>query len=121
VLGINGVYICLITFLGTFLLRTARRLPRRASSVDQLQTRSHGRRDARFNDRREMPSSTRVEERTPLRSSVQLFPAAGITWGNAAYMAIITFTTVGLGDFSPPFIYHDTTYVDVCLQCQGCV
>ena len=32
------------------------------------------------------------------------------------YMAIITFTTVGLGDFSPPFIYHDTTYLDVCLQ-----
>ena len=31
-------------------------------------------------------------------------------------MAIITFTTVGLGDFSPPFIYRDTTYVDVCIQ-----
>ena len=26
----------------------------------------------------------------------------GITFGNAAYFAVITFTTVGLGDFAPP-------------------
>ena len=60
----------------------------------------------------------------------------GITFGNAAYFAVITFTTVGLGDFAPPFLpvwksfraphaidasphrflHHDTTYADVVGQ-----
>ena len=39
-----------------------------------------------------------------------------ITFGNAAYFAVITFTTVGLGDFAPPFLHHDTTYADVVGQ-----
>ena len=40
----------------------------------------------------------------------------GITFGNAIYFAMITFTTVGLGDFAPPFLHHDTTYADVVGQ-----
>ena len=40
----------------------------------------------------------------------------GITFGNAAYFTVITFTTVGLGDVAPPFLHHDTTYADVVGQ-----
>ena len=29
--------------------------------------------------------------------------------GNASYAAVITFTTVGLGDFAPPFLTEHST------------
>ena len=31
------------------------------------------------------------------------FGTGSLTFGNSAYMAVITFTTVGLGDYAPPF------------------
>lgn len=40
-----------------------------------------------------------------------------MTVGNALYMALITFTTVGLGDYAPPFNDRDTTLVETSLVC----
>jgi len=39
------------------------------------------------------------------------------TVGNGLYMALITFTTVGLGDYAPPFNDRDTTLTETSLVC----
>ncbi|EGB09123.1 hypothetical protein AURANDRAFT_63693 [Aureococcus anophagefferens] len=42
--------------------------------------------------------------------------AGVMTFGNAAYMGVVTFTTVGLGDFAPPLIRGEATRDQVMRQ-----